>query len=138
MGIHWSKNIKKLCEDIIDEANYKEEVILHLRDKISNLQKDLEDKTYKDKEMQRLKKERDEAIQDMRRGFPISKEEYDKVHEWMREHEVSKHPQPEGKWRPRGGAIGGSYRFIFTPTSIGVFGAVKCSCGEEFCFQEEA
>ena len=38
---------------------------------------------------------------------------------------------------PRGGAIGGSYTWKFVPTSIGTFGSVQCSCGEEFSFQEE-
>lgn len=35
-----------------------------------------------------------------------------------------------------GGTIGGSYTYKFTPTSIGVFGTVECSCGERFDFSE--
>lgn len=35
-----------------------------------------------------------------------------------------------------GGAIGGSYSYTFTPTSLGTVGEIKCTCGDKFCFRE--
>jgi serine/threonine protein kinase len=79
----------------------------------------------------------DKMREDYYRGFPISKEEKEKINAWINKHEEEKHPRPKNSF-PRGGAIGGCYTYRFVPTSIGVFGTIKCSCGEEFTFQEEA
>ena len=34
------------------------------------------------------------------------------------------------------GAIGGKYKYIFVPTSIGTVGSIKCSCGGDILFSE--
>lgn len=97
---------------------------------------ELKDAHYKDKEIKRLKEENEKLLEENRLGFPISKEEMDKINDWEDKHIKAKH------WdnihnRPKSfGAIGGNFTYKFIPTGIGVFGSVKCSCGECFDFQE--
>lgn len=93
----------------------------------------LTDENWKDKELQKMKQQLEEACDHAYRGFPITKEENVKISNWIKEHEASAHNNSETF--PRGGAIGGSYQYIFTPTGIGIFGTVKCSCGEKFDFR---
>ena len=72
------------------------------------------------------------------RGFPITEEQENKIFEWMREHEKTAHGlETLDDFFEAAGAIGGMYRYIFLPTSIGTSGVVQCClCGEEFEFQE--
>lgn len=51
--------------------------------------------------------------------------------EWIKKHNLKKH----GSETVYCGAIGGGMTYIFTPTSIGTVGKIRCSCGEEFCFR---
>ena len=97
----------------------------------------LKEEKWKDEELQKMKEELIKTKQDAMRGFPISEDEAEAIQDWIENHEKEKHPRPDGAF-PRGGAIGGSYSYIFTPTGIGVFGSIKCTCGESFTFQEEA
>ena len=85
----------------------------------------------KDEEVSKLKKHIESLEEESRNGFPITKEENEKIREWQQKHVKEKH---EGN--SYAGAIGGNYTYEFVPTSIGTIGTVKCSCGEEFCFQE--
>lgn len=123
----------ELCLALKDKFMRQEEKIEHLEEEI----KKLKDENWKDNELQSMKEQYDKMREDYYRGFPISKEEKEKINAWMDKHEKEKHPRPENSF-PRGGAIGGCYTYRFVPTSIGVFGTIKCSCGEEFTFQEEA
>lgn len=85
----------------------------------------------KDEEVAKLKKRIKLLEEESRNGFPITKEENEKIREWQQEHTKEKHGR-----NFYSGAIGGSYTYEFIPTSIGTIGTVKCSCGEEFCFQK--
>ena len=123
----------ELCDILKTKFINQEELINNLREQI----KSLEDENWKDEQLQKMKEEYNQMKVDYNRGFPMTKEESRKAREWMDKHENEKHPLSNERF-PRGGAIGGSYQFIFTPTSIGTFGTVKCSCGAEFTFQEEA
>lgn len=130
--IHFSNlTVEKHCEEIIEMYNIQKRNIETLIEE----NKKLKDENYKDIELAHMKAECDRMKKDYYRGFPISEEEYEKALNWMDDHEATKHARCKGL--PRGGAIGGSYQWIFTPTSIGTFGKIKCSCGEEFCFNEE-
>lgn len=122
----------KLCN--ILKTKFKEQE--RLNDDLRIQLKKLTDEKWKDSELQKMKEELKEVRADARRGFPISESEYKAAMDWINSHEASKHPSKHPF--PRGGAIGGSYQWIFTPTSIGTFGEIKCSCGDSFTFQEEA
>ena len=125
--------MNELCLALKDKFMRQEEKIEHLEEEI----KKLKDENWKDNELQSMKEQYDKMREDYYRGFPISKEEKEKINAWINKHEKEKHPRPEKSF-PRGGAIGGCYSYHFVPTSIGVFGSIKCNCGEKFTFQEEA
>lgn len=61
----------------------------------------------------------------------ILQEENKIITEWIKKHNLKKH----GSETVYCGAIGGGMTYIFTPTSIGTVGKIRCSCGEEFCFR---
>ena len=130
MEIYPIKEINKMLEqkfsDLAKRVDYFQEKYQKLKDE-----------KWKDNELQKMKEELIKTKKDAMRGFPISEDESKAISDWIDKHEKEKHPRPEGLF-PRGGAIGGSYSYIFTPTSVGVFGTIKCTCGEKFDFQEEA
>ena len=125
--------IDKLCLALKDKFMRQEARIEYLEEEI----KKLKDENWKDNELQSMKEEYDKMREDYYRGFPISKEEKEKIKEWINKHEKEKHPRSKMDY-PRGGAIGGCYSYHFVPTSIGTFGTIECTCGEKFTFQEEA
>lgn len=125
--------IDELCSALKEKFIGQEEEIERLKEEIKNLK----DEHWKDNELQSMKEQYDEMKEDYYRGFPISKEEKEKINAWINKHEKEKHSCSENDFS-RGGAIGGCYCYTFIPTSIGVFGSIKCSCGEKFTFQEEA
>ena len=121
----------ELCLALKDKFISQEEKIEYLEEEI----KRLKDENWKDNELQSMKEQYDKMKEDYWRGFPISKEEKEKINAWINKHEEEKHPRPKMDY-PRGGAIGGCYSYHFVPTSIGTFGTIECTCGEKFEFQE--
>ena len=81
----------------------------------------LKSEHYKDTELQNLQHKYDELKKDAYRGFPITEREEKRINEWKYKHEMQEHPRA-------------SYCYIFIPTSLGVIGTIKCSCGAEFDF----
>ena len=111
----------------------------HLRTRIKTLEKEnekLKDEHYKDKEIKRITEENERLRENYRNGFPLTKEECDAINKWKEKHEKKTHKiiTPEQKMT-YGGAIGGTYTYHFTPTTIGVIGTIQCTCGEEFTFK---
>lgn len=120
-----------LCTILKEKFDSQERQINYWKDKYNEVC----DKKWKDKELQEMKKQLEDNLDSLTYSFPVTKEEYEKVKEWINEHEHTCHPM-SGIKHPRGGAIGGCYQWIFTPTSIGTFGQIKCNCGKSFTFQE--
>lgn len=85
--------------------------------------KRLKSEHYKDTELQNLQHKYDELKKDSYRGLPIIEREEKRINEWKYKHEMQEHPRA-------------SYCYIFTPTSLGVIGTIKCSCGAEFDFMK--
>jgi hypothetical protein len=96
----------------------------------------LKDEYDKDEEIQKLKKRLDKAIQDNVRGFPISEEEEKTISKWTKEHIRKKHWDKKYDCPKSFGAIGGNFKYEFIPTSIGIIGTIKCSCGECLDFKK--
>lgn len=133
------ERIKKLFK------NYRyiefEDVIMAIIDRINDA-KTKKDEAYKqleewnkDEEIQKLNN-KIESLQDKlwnarRYSFEITPEEHEAIEEWKKKHVKEKH-----NGDAYAGAIGGRYKYIFVPTSIGTVGSIKCSCGETFCFSE--
>lgn len=82
--------------------------------------KELEKKLYE-------KKQRDDNVW----TFTIEPEQVGRIKEWKEKHEAEKHNGSQ-----YAGAIGGRYTYEFTPTSIGTFGRVRCSCGDRFDYDD--
>ena len=88
----------------------------------------LRSEAYKDEELKKWRDSYLKLVSDVERGFPITKEEYEKILEF-----VHKHDEMHGK----SGTIGGRYTYSFLPTSIGTIGTLKCnSCEEVLVFRE--
>lgn len=119
--------IDELCVILKEKFKNQEQQIKYLNNEI----KKLEDNHWKDKELQDMKKRMDQMSEDYRRGFSITKEEKEAITKWKMEHIKNKHNNNH-----YAGAIGGRFSYTFIPTSIGTIGTIKCSCGEEFTFQE--
>ena len=128
-----SKDIAEIFGEILDNYESNERTIKYLREKNQELKKE----AYKDSELASMKKELEKAKEDLYRGFPISEEEEKSIEEWRLKHEAEAHGRDTLEKRLSAhGAIGGRYTYIFTPTSIGVIGEIRCSCGETFIFQD--
>lgn len=76
-------------------------------------------------------KENNNKESDVAMTFSISQKEWEVIKQWQEKHIKEKH-----NGNDYAGAIGGRFSFEWIPTSIGEVGTVKCSCGEEFTFQE--
>ena len=104
------------------------ETLNRQNDNLREVNKELKEEQYKDKELAKMKHELEIARKDNSRGFPISEEEEKAIDTWMNTH-------PCCYRNYSCGAIGGRYVYEFWPTSIGVLGIIRCSCGNEFTFQ---
>jgi len=125
-------SVDEALQKIKDTLDSQECIIERLRDD----NKSLKEENYKDVELQEMEKRLNKALEDYRRGFPISEKEYENLKEWQNNHIMTKHWDIKNN-RPKSfGAIGGNFTYEFIPTSIGTLGTVKCSCGECFTFQE--
>lgn len=120
--------MKKFDESIQEIKEYCE-ILNRRNEKLVEENKRLQEDRYKDEELAKMRKERDTAINDMYRGFPISEEEQTMIDTWIDTHECKHRGSSEG-------AIGGRYTYTFCPTSIGVLGTIECSCGKTFTFQD--
>ena len=121
-------DLEKCTQKVSDRLVTLEQIINNL--KVENEQ--LKSEHYKDDELKRLSDELKQARDDLSRGFEISEEEFEAIHAWKVAHENEKH----GGYPCYSGAIGGQYDYIFTPTSIGDIGEIRCTCGETFRFRE--
>ena len=113
----WIFNIKTLSEiseDILKFQNYNERYIKSLKEKIKSLENN--------ETLQQALKEKNKAIAAMQTGFYIYPEDEEKIKEWQKSHELSRH---NGKHSST--AIGGAYSYSFTPTSIGIFKSCECN-----------
>lgn len=100
--------------------------------------KELKNNNYKDSQLQEMKDRLDLMTKEYNRGFPISEDEQKAIDNWKEKHEAEIHGVNTAYKRlSRGGVIGGEYQYVFTPTSIGVIGTIKCKdCGGYFTFQD--
>lgn len=86
---------------------------------LEEINKELSDKQFKDKELQRLQDEVEHWRHVACQGFTIDDEEYQAIKEWKENHKHN------------------SFYYKFVPTSIGDSGSIVCAkCGAEFEFKE--
>ena len=127
------RTVQDAVDFIMDECKNKD---MHI-DRLVKENKRLTDEYDKDEEIQKMNQQLYNMREDLRRGFPITEIENERIKKWKNEHEEKVHGITKSSKKIRyGGTIGGIYTYKFTPTSIGVLGTVWCSCGEKFDFSE--
>lgn len=124
-------DIETACKNFTDEIVAITRRVQGENNRLQAENKALKDEHYKDAEIQRLLAECQEWKARACRGFEIDEDERIAIDEWKKNHIQERH---NGKGYA--GAIGGRFKYIFTPTSIGEIGEIQCSCGEKFCFKE--
>ena len=70
-------------------------------------------------------------MQNFKYGFEITEEEMRTIKEWQQTHEQQYNDEDS----LFANVIGEEYHYIFTPTTLGVIGKVRCQCGAEFEFR---
>ena len=112
------KHIENL-QSVIDGLRAKDKQIGQLQEENNRLK----DEHYKDEELKKLQEKIKELQGNCNRGFPISKDEQEKIDKIREEHK---------KKCPHCG-----FDYLFVPFAIVTFGYVKCDvCGEEIKFAE--
>ena len=115
--------IDELCFALKDKFMRQEEKM----DYLSEENRKLKEGVWEKEETARLKSEYEQMKHEYYHlGFPIKKEEKEKIDEWAKTHECMS----------RGTRAEGYREYIFSPTELGVVGEVKCSCGQSFTFRE--
>lgn len=119
--ILFGRGISRQLKEIEEEYNNLKERNVYLQKENDRLKSE----NYKDSELAAMKEKCEKMEKDLLRGFPISQEEQDAIVNWCWKHadtyENEHHTIDE---------------YEFTPTEIGTFGTVRCTCGREFTFQE--
>ena len=115
--------IDEICEAIKVRVRHAEE----REENAIKKMEEMRDEKWKDSQLTQMREELNRVKQDYYRGFPISQQEQDEIDNWEDNHWTNQHMAPDLKSRlAKMGAIGGSFKYEFIPTSIGVVG--KCIC----------
>lgn len=112
-------------QNVLDAIDAIKGTVIEMRRKCANAErkaKAMEDKNWKDEQLQSLKRDLQETREDMFRGFPITLEQEKAVESWQKEHDTKVHDNPSQYH----GVSGGGYSYVFYPTGIGTF--ADCIC----------
>ena len=123
--------IKELCASLQAKFEDEEARVKCLEEENRKLKEGI----WEQEEVARLKEQNKRMKHDYYQGFPISDKEKEAIDKWHKEHQT---PKEEGfkDWKDIYKPKGSHYlTYYFNPTSLGVCGKVKCSCGQEFEFQ---
>lgn len=129
------EDIAKTMGGILSNIEARDKRIKYLEEE----NKKLKDEAFKDEELKMMQEKLKRTSDALMNSFQISKKEWDKIHEWKKQHEADVHGLHTLKERISAhGAAGGGYSYEFHPTSIVTFGSVVCDrCGAKFQFQED-
>lgn len=117
-----------LSIDKIREIYEKQAVTIKSLEKENKFLKEQYDK---DEEISELKTEISSMKQQMSNAFILNEKETKAIADWIENHNKEFH---NGKFHYTG--IGGTFSYIFTPTSLGTIGEITCTCGQTFCFRD--
>lgn len=135
--IEKSHNHSSLLPDTLDEAiSTLRDIEQDYIDTIKLLETEnaiLKEEHYKDKELNRLQEKINCLTENMHRGFPITKEEEEKIDAWKDNHIREKHWKKKN-YITKQGPVDCSFSYQFFPTILDTIRIVKCSCGAEFNF----
>lgn len=131
--LFFSRSPEESLNDLAEAIKDLKSQIERLRNENANLKNE----ACKDGELSKLKEERDKALEDYYRGFPITEKEKDAINKWKNKHEEEIHGLTTLEEKIYyGGVSGGTYSYIFIPTTLGTIGKIRCACGMEFVFQD--
>ena len=118
----------KLIEILTDLADYISEAEQERAVAVKKIEE-----FNKDEEIVKLKKQLEEKREREKNTitFTIEANCVEQINKWIEQHEKEKH-----NGSSYAGTIGGRYTYELTPTSIGTFGRIKCSCGDYFVFDD--
>jgi hypothetical protein len=134
------KELSRLFKDV---SYYRKEEFIDILTDLANCLKEADEERKKavDKLAEFNKDERikelEKKLENKRkrandtRSFAIEPKDVERIDEWKARHEAEKHNGSN-----YAGAIGGRYTYEFTPTSIGIFGRVRCTCGDHFDYDD--
>ena len=130
-----SAEIASVMENILSNIESRDTRIKYLEEENKKLKKE----AFKDEELKRMQEKLKKASDALTNSFNVSNEEWDKIHEWKKQHEADVHGLYTLRERiSTHGAAGGGYSYEFYPTGIATFGSVVCNkCGAKFQFQED-
>jgi hypothetical protein len=128
------ENTHKIIEELKTRFDQQENRIKYLEEQ----NKKLQEENWAEEKCQEMQSQYKAMQEDYYRGFPISKEENQKIQNWKKIHDATEHNADTLEKRVKlEGASGGRFKYIFIPTSIGTVGYIKCSCGKDFCFRDD-
>ena len=119
----------QISENLIDAFTNIGIALYDNKGKIKSLNQILKEVSQKWEELITLENKRKGANDT--RSFAIEPKDVERIDEWKARHEAEKHNGSN-----YAGAIGGRYTYEFTPTSIGIFGRVRCTCGDHFDYDD--
>lgn len=124
-------DIETACKNFTDEIVAIVKQVQGENNRLRAENEQLKNEHYKDAEIQRLVAENEAMKKRVSGCFELSDSERKEIYAWQSRHISQRH-----HGRKNAGAIGGRFKYIFTPTSIGEIGEIECSCGDSFCFRE--
>lgn len=128
-------------KDIVDAVRLslenRDQRIKDLQKQLDQLKQDLSDSSTSDENINlsidNLQKKLRAAECEIDNSFSLSKEERESINQWIKNHKKHKHKNKTSYT----GAVMESYDYIFSPTSLGILGKVKCIyCNECFTFRD--
>lgn len=112
-------------DDLTDKINQQYKKLQDQNEKLNAENAQLKNEQYKDMELIKLKKEIDDLKEVCQRGFPITKDEADRIAEWRENHILKYHKNEiTGTKIKKQSTFHPIYTFV--PTYIGTFGSVYC------------
>lgn len=129
---HRAESEIKMAEEALDSVR---KMVSGLRRKVEKAEHDVEAlraENWKDEQLLAMRRSMQEAVDDMNRGFPITKSELDSIYTWMKQHDTFVHNNPHQYH----GASGGGFEFVFYPTGIGTAGDCICSSCKSSCISQ--
>lgn len=110
--------IEQLCDMLYEKFSRE----FKLNKALIEENRTLKEGVWEKEDVARLKKE----VEDLHRGFPITKKEWDDIYKWVDDHNTDINSRTPHFVK----------RFEFVPTPIGYSGKVVCGCGAEYEFHE--
>lgn len=124
---------EKEINKLIDELHWQLNELVRINTDARQRNQELLNEHFKDETLAKLKTERDKAVQDSHRGFPITESELKTINAWRKKHDTEVHNNPQQYH----GACGGGYEYSFYPTGIATFGECICTSCKSKAIKEK-